>query len=347
VEEITLVLADGSVTTCSLENDADLFKAALVSLGSLGVVIRLTMRASPHFNMAYTTETISFKSFISEYRQIWQSAEYVRTWWWPYSQKVIVWRGNRTSSPLIPNMPSRLSKLSSGFEIGKKIYEASLYALTYRPSLIPSFEKALFRSQFPSTENVISEVTVSNPHQALQMECFFSQYVDEWAIPLNSGVEALSRLDNWIRHRDTSNDTGIPFATNNELFVHAPIEIRVASGEGDHAYLSPAKDGPVLYVGVIMYRPYFTPTRYRRYFAAYETLMRMFNGKPHWAKQHHLSSSEALMIFGEGLEKWLRTRERVDPNGVFVNEFVRRHLLGRKGVAVENGRVFKRFQAVL
>jgi D-arabinono-1,4-lactone oxidase len=346
-----LVLSNGTITTCSLDNDPDLFRAALVSLGSLGVVIRLTMRASPHFNLAHTTEIISLSTFLSDYHRIWSSAEYVRAWWWPYNQKVVVWRGNRTQEPLIiPSKPSRLSKISSGLELRKRIYEASLYALTYRPSLLPSFEKVLFRSQFPTTDNVLSETTIANSHESLQMDCLFSQYVDEWAIPLESGIEALARLDNWIRKRDTSFQTGIPFETNNSIFVHAPIEIRVASGNGDHAYLSPATKGPIVYIGVTMYRPYFTPTCYRRYFAAYECLMRMFNGKPHWAKQHALSAAEARVVFGDGLEKWLRVRERVDPKGVFVNEFVRRHLLGVKGVPGTlgtEGRMYKRFHASL
>jgi D-arabinono-1,4-lactone oxidase len=357
VEEITLVLADGTIATCSLRNDPDLFRAALVSLGSLGVIIRLTMRASPHFNISYTTETISLSRFLSEYNAVWSSAEYVRAWWWPYTRKVIVWRGTRTQSPQTAKTHSWVLKWYSNLELGKKLYEASLYTLTYSPSFLPSFEKAFFRSQFTAKENVISEAIVSNPHVALQMDCLFSQYVDEWAIPLDSGAEAISRLDKWIRRHDTSAETGIPIDTDKVVHVHAPIEFRVSSGRGDHAYLSPAREGtPVVYIGVIMYRPYFTPVTYRRYFSAYEHLMRSFHGKPHWAKQHRMSAEEGEDIFGEGMRKWLDVRRRVDPNGIFVNDFVKRHLLGMpegkksKGVGTldgESGRLYKRFRAVL
>jgi D-arabinono-1,4-lactone oxidase len=353
------VLADGSITTCSLDKDPDLFRAALVSLGSLGVVVRLTMRAAQQYNMEYATETVSLSRFLSEYDTIWSSASYVKAWWWPYTRKVVLWRGNRTQAPITPpSAPSSLSKWYSNLELGRKIYETSLYLLTYSPSLLPKFEKAHFRSQFPATENVISEKAVGNPHEVLQIDCLFSQYVDEWAIPLSSGVEAISRLDRWITDRDTSPSKGIPIETDGMVYVHAPIEIRVTSGKGDHAYLSPAREGtPVIYIGVIMYRPYFIPTSYRRYFAAYEYLMRMFGGKPHWAKQHRMSAEEGEQIFGEGMKKWLQVRERVDPTQVFVNGFVKRHLLGmvesgkdRRGVGTldgESGRLYKRFRAVL
>jgi D-arabinono-1,4-lactone oxidase len=359
VEEITLVLADGTITTCSLENDPDLFRAALISLGSLGVIIRITFRGTPKYNLAYTTETISLPRFLSDWETIWTSAEYVRAWWWPYNRKVIIWRGNRTQSERTPSpflSQSPIARFYANLGLGKKAYESSLYALTYLPSLIPNFEKILFRSQFPAKENMVSDTIVDNPHSALQMDCYFSQYVDEWAISLSKGPEAITRLDRWISTQDTT-ESGIPIDTDGRIFVHAPIEFRVNSGKGDHAFLSPAGDGnPVVYIGVIMYRPYYRPVTYRRYFTAYEHLMRLMGGKPHWAKQHRMSASEARSCFGEGFQRWLDVRKRVDPTGVFVNGFVKRHLLGEtegresKGVGTlegESGRLYKRFKAVL
>jgi D-arabinono-1,4-lactone oxidase len=277
----------------------------------LGVIIRLTLRASEKYTLSYTTETISFERFIKEYSTIWKSAEYVRAWWWPYTQKVIIWRGDRTTKPTpSPSSPSTLQKWSQKVNLGKKVYEASLYGLTYTPTLLPNFEKALFRTQFPSAENVLSPETIESPHTALQMDCLFSQYVDEWAIPLSNGPEAITRLNNYILHADTSK-TGIPISNAQRVFVHAPIEIRVNAGTNDNAFLSPSAGGTeVVYIGVIMYRPYFHPVAYRVYFHAYETLMRSMGGKPHWAKQHRMSADEARASFGEGMERWLEVRRR-------------------------------------
>jgi D-arabinono-1,4-lactone oxidase len=353
VEEITLVLADGTITTCSLDKDGELFRAALVSLGTLGIVVRLTMRASPQVNLAYTTETISLERFLTEYDAIWSSAVYVRGWWWPYNRKVVIWRGDPThASP--STLQSSLAQWFSDNVIDRKFYQTSLYALRCKPRLLPAFEKVLFRAKFPSKENVRSEPVIDKTHHALQMDCLFSQYVDEWSVPLSSGIEAISRLDRWITHNDTSN-TGIPVNAE-KVFVHAPIEIRVSSGKGDHAYLSPARnETPVIWIGVIMYRPYFAPTAYRRYFAAYEHLMRSLGGKPHWAKQHSIPAADAESVFGDGMTRWLKVRARVDPRGIFVNAFVKRHLLGVQGkeslgVGVQDGdlgRLYKRHNAVL
>ena len=347
------MLADGTMKTCSLEDDPELFRAGLVSLGCLGIIVRITLRASPSYNLAYTTEIISFERFLKKYVSIWKSAEYVRVWWWPYTRKVVIWRGNRTHSP------RTASEAPSSMNLRKNVHEMSLYALKYTPSLLPRFEKILFHSQFPGQENVVSETLVDNPHRALQIDCLFSQYVDEWSIPLSSGVEAISRLDNWISTQDTSVETGIPVQSTKRVYVHAPIELRVNSGKDETAYLAPAKEesGPVLYIGVIMYRAYYSPVSYREYFTAYEHLMRYFGGKPHWAKQHCLTAREVQECFGEGMKMWLSVRGRVDPTNMFVNGFIKRHVLvtttddeGSTGVGIldgESGRLYKRFRAAL
>jgi D-arabinono-1,4-lactone oxidase len=357
-------LADGTITTCSLDNDPDLFKAALVSLGSLGIIIRLKMKASPEYRLKYTLETIPLSRFLAEYDAIWSSATYVRVWWGPYNRKVVVWRANRTQAALSPPPPdprNPLSRIAARYKLGRKLYELLLYCGKYKPSLLPRLEKIFFKySESPADENVVSESTVGNTHQSLQIDCYFSQYVDDWAVPLSKGVEAISRLDRWINVRDFSAETGIPVPTTRRLYVHAPIEIRVSSGKDDHAFLSPAREGTaVIWIGVLMYRPYYSPTEYRRYFSAYEYLMRSLGGKPHWAKQNSVAAKESRQIFGDGMEKWLAVRERVDPRGVFVNGFVRRHLLGsgtsesaREAIGVgimdgESGRLYKRFRAVL
>ena len=356
------MLADGTITTCSLDDDPDLFKAALVSLGSIGIIIRLTMKASPNYNLEYTMETISLSCLLTQYNSIWSSAAYVRAWWGPYTGKVVIWRANRTQAPISPAAPNSfnpLARLASHYQLARKFYEFALYCLRWKLSLLPQLEKLLFRySSFPVEENVPSKPIVGNAHQALQMDCYFSQYVDEWSVPMSKGVEAISRLDRWLTAGDSSADTGIPVSTNPRVYVHAPIEIRVSSGKDDHAFLSPARDGiPTVWIGVIMYRPYYSPTPYRRYFSAYDHLMRSLGGKPHWAKQSGMGANEARALFGEGLQRWLAVRDRVDPWGVFVNGFVKRHLMGygtsgtnEPGVGIlegESGRLYKRFRAVL
>lgn len=55
--------------------------------------------------------------------------------------------------------------------------------------------------------------------------------------------------------------------------------------------------------------------------------MRHFAGRPHWAKAHSCGPSELQRLFPQ-LQDFLSLRARLDPDGVFLNPYIRRHLLG-------------------
>jgi FAD/FMN-containing dehydrogenase len=177
------------------------------------------------------------------------------------------------------------------------------------------------------------------------MNCLFSQYVNEWSIPLKNGIEACRRLHLWLSGKEE--ESGIPFSSNG-IFVHAPIELRVASSYDDDAWLSTAWGGPVCYIGIIMYKPFYQPVPYRRYFEAYEYLMKSLGGRPHWAKQHSMSQRDLLARYPK-LPDWLKLRAEVDPNGMFITEYHKRHLLSQESdnLGVYAGMAGRHFKARL
>lgn len=67
--------------------------------------------------------------------------------------------------------------------------------------------------------------------------------------------------------------------------------------------------------------------------------MRHFGGRPHWAKAHTCGVSELSALYPH-LPDFLRVREEHDPDRLFVNPYIRRHLLGEVGEGVD-ARVFK------
>jgi FAD/FMN-containing dehydrogenase len=52
VEALDLVLADGSLVTCSAASRPELFAAARIGLGALGVITSVTLRCVPSFTLA-------------------------------------------------------------------------------------------------------------------------------------------------------------------------------------------------------------------------------------------------------------------------------------------------------
>lgn len=50
---LSIMLADGRVLSCSAEENTELFRAALVSLGALGIITRVTFQAVSAFNVQW------------------------------------------------------------------------------------------------------------------------------------------------------------------------------------------------------------------------------------------------------------------------------------------------------
>jgi len=62
-------------------------------------------------------------------------------------------------------------------------------------------------------------------------------------------------------------------------------------------------------------------------FNTFASLITLHGGRPHWAKTHTLTPSVLEKTYPK-FKDFMRVRERVDPEGVLVNGYVRRHLMG-------------------
>ena len=170
---------------------------------------------------------------------------------------------------------------------------------------------------------------VERGRTGLLMNCLYSQFVNEWAIALDKGPEAITRLSAWLHgDRDAAR---IPFDPTG-LYVHAPIEVRVAdtsSSTSPRPYLdNTVPDGPTLYLNATLYRPYNRdPPCYVRYYEAFEYLMKELGGRPHWAKNFSQVTRQDTMAMYPEMGAWLRVRDEVDPEGMFVGDWHRRHVL--------------------
>ncbi|KAJ2235527.1 D-arabinono-1,4-lactone oxidase, partial [Coemansia sp. RSA 475] len=151
--------------------------------------------------------------------------------------------------------------------------------------------------------------------RVFNFDCLFPQYVNEWAVPLERAPAALRALQRWV------DDEG---ARPGGARVHFPVEIRFV--QRNSVWLSPAYDQDVCYIGVIMYRPFHWPVPYKRYWKAYEDIMRLHHGRPHWAKAHQMFYHDFVDCYPKFAD-FVQLRRDCDPQNIFVNDYLRRHLL--------------------
>lgn len=76
---LRIMLADGTIVSCSKRENLDLFRAALVSLGVLGVVIEVTFEVVPAFNIEWEQTLLPLDQILHEWDEdLWTASEYTR-----------------------------------------------------------------------------------------------------------------------------------------------------------------------------------------------------------------------------------------------------------------------------
>ncbi|MCJ1319519.1 D-arabinono-1,4-lactone oxidase [Xylographa vitiligo] len=322
---LKIILSNGRTVSCSTEQNLDLFRAALVSLGALGIITEVTFQAVPRFNIEWQQSLVPIESIKADWEyDLWTQAEFTRVWWFPYIKSAVKWRAEKSDKPLRSPKGSWMSG-----RLGYHVYHILLYAAQYIPRLLPAIEKFVITVQYGNADgkNNTGSSGVADGHAGLLMNCLYSQFVNEWAIPLAKGPEAITRLSAWLNGEEGSR---IPFDSKG-LYIHAPIEVRVSdtSRTTPRPYLdNTIPDGPTLYLNATLYRPYnLDPPCHERYYEAFEWLMKDLGGRPHWAKNFYQVSSEYTRQMYPELPEWLRVREEVDPEGMFLGDWHRRYLL--------------------
>ncbi|KAI0130206.1 D-arabinono-1,4-lactone oxidase [Xylariales sp. AK1849] len=334
---LRITLANGTTKKCSPEENPELFRAALISLGALGIITEITFRAVPAYTLRWRQVIDEDVNMFARWPgDLWTHAHYVRVWWYPYTRRAVVWSASSTSEPLRDPKTSYY-----GSALGYYVYHNLLYLGQFVPRILPWVEWFVFGMEYGFTNGTKTEA-IQPSAKALLMNCLYSQFVNEWAIPLSKGPEALRRLSSWLNHLTPEDPEyvphNIPFSAEG-LYVHAPVEVRV-SDTSNPSLVSVQKntrpflditreDEPTLYLNATLYRPYHAdPPCRQRYYEAFEWLMRDLGGKPHWAKNFETEGRDLERMYGSSLQQWRKVREEADPEGMFVGPWHRRFVLG-------------------
>jgi FAD/FMN-containing dehydrogenase len=128
----------------------------------------------------------------------------------------------------------------------------------------------------------------------------------EYAVPRDSAVEAVTA----VRLAIEASSWRVPF----------PIEVRVAAA--DDIPLSTANGRDSAYVAV-----HAMPVGGDReaYFATVAQIMAEHDGRPHWGKLHELDAGGLRKLYPD-FDSFVALRDRLDPGGVFTNNYLDRVL---------------------
>lgn len=191
IKRLTIILSDGKSYECSADKNTELFEAALVNLGALGVVTHITYAATVAYRISWQQEIMFLPKMLESWDNgLWTEKEYSRVWWFPYSNRTIVWRANKVEfKEIVDQATGEVRKEWSqevtspphswyGTWMGYHVYQIMLYASRWFPRLTPYVERFVFRTQYGWDEGIIG-TAVEDGENALLLDCLFSQYVNE------------------------------------------------------------------------------------------------------------------------------------------------------------------------
>jgi FAD-linked oxidoreductase len=294
VAGLELVLADGSVVSCSADEHPDLFSAARVSVGALGVVSTVTLQCVPAFTLAADERPMSLDEVLGRFGEFAAGNDHFEFYWFPYGKNALVKRNNRITGA---DGPDAMPGWRRFFEY-EVMENAAFGALCRTGRAVPATIKPL---------NRLAAATLSKrSYSAPSHEVFVSprrvRFVEsEYAVPRESLLDVLTALRAGVRR-----------LANPVMF---PVEVRVAAA--DDIWLSTAYGRDSAYVAIHQY----VGLPYADYFRLFESIATSVGGRPHWGKLHTRDASYFSSVYPRFAD-FLQIRDSLDPSRRFANPYL-------------------------
>ncbi len=301
----TLVLADGSVVTCSSSEHPSLFEAARVGLGALGIVATVTLRCVPAFSLVASENPEPLEDVLASFDSLAEDNDHFEFYWFPYGRKALVKRNNRVAAEAVGSgsvaVPPPMAPWRRFWEF--EVMENAAFGALCRvgrasPRLIPSLNRFSSAALSRRSYTGLSHHVFVTPRKVRFVE-------SEYAVPRDSVLDVLASLR-----------AAVPRLSFPVMF---PVEVRVAAA--DDIWLSTAYGRDSAYVAIHQY----VGLPYREYFDVFESIVASVGGRPHWGKMHSLDAVRLRGLYPR-FDDFCRVRDEVDPMGRFVNPYLARVL---------------------
>ena len=289
---MTLITGDGSIVRCSADEEPEIFHAARVGVGALGMISTVTLQCVPAFRLHAVEEPMRVDHVLENVDSYVDGNDHFEFFWVPHTGWALTKRNNRTDEPV--GGMSRWKFFYEKILLENVAFGAVNRIGRMRPSLIPRLQKLVPSSG--TTEYVKPSHTVfASPRFVRFLEM-------EYSIPRAAVPEALNRVRKLI--------------DDNGWTISFPVEVRFTAP--DDIPLSTASGRESGYIAVHVYKG----MPHEPYFRGVEAIMNDYGGRPHWGKLHFQTAASLAPRYPEW-DKFQSVRKRLDPEGRFDNDYTR------------------------
>ncbi|MDN3355007.1 D-arabinono-1,4-lactone oxidase [Actinomadura sp. DC4] len=291
---LELVLADGTIVTCSRSERPDLFDAARAGLGALGVVTAVTWHVVPAFVLQAREEPMRWDDVLDGLDEMAAANDHFEFYWFPHTDGCLTKRNNRVEGPAEPLSAFR-------HWLDDEFLSNSVFSLTNQigsrfPGAVPAINGVSARALGARTYSDRSDRVFTSPRRVRFKE-------QEYAIPREELPGALREVRSLIERSGWR--------------IGFPIEVRLLPAED--AWLSMAYGRDTAFIAIHV----FHATDHDEYFRGVEEILTALGGRPHWGKLHTRDAAYLEGVyprFGE----FLALRDQIDPGRRFANAYTTR-----------------------
>ncbi|GAA3759975.1 D-arabinono-1,4-lactone oxidase [Plantactinospora mayteni] len=291
VAGLTLVTGTGELLECSADRNPDVFAAARVGLGALGVITEVALNCVDAFVLRADERPAPLAEILAGLPELVGGNDHFEFYWFPYTDRVQVKVNNRVPVDDRP-LPRFRSWLDDDF-LANSVFGGACRLGRAAPALVPTISAVSARALTARSYTARSDRVFCTPRRVRFEEM-------EYALPRAALPEALAGLRRVIDE--------LPFRV---LF---PVEVRFTAP--DDIWLSHGHGRESAYVAIHQY----VGMPAEPYFRAFERIATELGGRPHWGKLHY-RDAESLRPAYPRFDDFLAVRDRLDPDRIFANSY--------------------------
>ncbi|HYN28307.1 MAG TPA: D-arabinono-1,4-lactone oxidase [Dermatophilaceae bacterium] len=272
VTGLTVALADGRLVRCDAGTEPDLFAAARISLGALGVLTEVELACVPAFRLRALERPEPLPDVLADLDGFATSADHAELYWFPHTEVALTKRNTRLPPGEEPPPDAaggrplpRWRGLLEDEVLSNGVFEVTNRITSLAPGTTPALNRLAASSPGERTFTDRSHRVFCSRRRVRFVE-------SEYAVPRSAAADVLSELRSWFRRTGTA--------------AAFPVEVRFLAG--DDVWLSTAYGRDTAYVAVHQYHR----GDMGAYLDAFESIVAEHDGRPHWGKLHRLGVAE-------------------------------------------------------
>lgn len=275
----------------------DLFGAARLGLGALGVLTEIELACVPAYRLRAVERPDSLDAVLPRVQELFDGHRHFEFYWFPGTRRVQTKANDLVEDSVVEPLSEWRRRLDDEF-LSNTVFGAANAVLARTPRAVLPFNEIAARALSARSYTAPSHEVFCTPRTVRFVE-------SEYAVPREAVADVLTDLAAWVERRREP--------------ISFPVEVRVAAA--DDIWLSTGYERATAYVAVHQYHR----GAYTDYFAAFEEIAARHAGRPHWGKVHRLGVEQLDALYPR-LGDFRAVRERLDPDRVLGNDYLTRVL---------------------